>query len=1486
MSERFLRVLQMLDLKDKKDKYNGRVKDFYVTTTQYNANDSWFFELEFDRPLDIKDYQVFVERLESLPHKVPSIKHVLYRIEYVENDYSMLEDYYDYVITKMVKRRPRFRAMIDFEVSQKNNRLEILCPKDATFVTDLLYDLKPELKRIGFDCLLATKLCETQESIQERMKKQDQKFNNEVKQNMDTNTEVIRYVNLDDKVIRSIKHTISDIPLTENDLNEYKSMNDKASFSVEGEVTGFEERTLNSNTVLYTMILSDEVDSIYVKKFSKYPNDKDFMSQIKVGMKAKVKGIAQYDRFTDSVTLIANIIEYTNKPIPKDTRTDTEPVKRIEFHTHTKMTILDGIDSVKDYVKTAKKWGHSAIAITDNGNVQGFPDLFHATEDESIKPIYGAEFTYIDEADIEIAKHVPNTSLDETEYTVFDIETTGLSVNYDKIIEIAAVRIKDGHVVKEYQTYVDPKRRLSELTTKLTSIKNSDLIGAPSIDEVISEFKAFFDGSVLVAHNAQFDVGFIESVLKEHDLYEGKLPYIDTLSIARHCYGDVLKRFNLKAVSRHFKVNLVQHHRAIYDTRATADIFLHMLRDAKKQGVHVVSDFNMLSAQGDGYKYVISKNINLLVKNEVGLRNLFHIVSEANTTYFYREARLLRSLLDNYREGLLVGSGCMNSSFFETALNKSYEELKEKAAYYDYLELQPAEDFYFMRNDIENIEEVIKDTFLKIIKVGKELGIPVIASGDTYHIKEEDSKYRDIYVHANRVGGGLHPLKRYDEIPSQYFRTTKEMLDAFAFLDEETRMNIVVTNTHVLNDQIEFVHAFKPDLYAPTDDFLALEGIPSIEMKLIKMVSEEAKNLYGKVLPQLVKDRIDKEIHSITSNKFSTVYYISHLLVKKSLDEGYLVGSRGSVGSSLVATLMNITEVNPLPPHYVCPNCHYSTFKMTNEEKTKYGLRDDEMALQPILEQYESGFDLPKQACPKCGEDLNKDGHSIPFETFLGFKGDKVPDIDLNFSGNYQPQVHEYIRTIFGKDRAFRAGTISTIAEKTAFGYVKGYLESKHLTMRKAEMERRSKHIVGVKKSTGQHPGGIVVVPNYKEIIDVTPVQYPADDTSSTWRTTHFDYHSFESNLFKLDVLGHDDPTMIRFLMDYVERHPLEFPFTSATDIPLDDEKVYALLSGTEVLGLSKEDLRGSEVASFGVPEMGTKFVRDMLRDSRPNNFADAVKISGLSHGTDVWLNNAKDLVTGANRQFGKIDFKHVIGCRDDIMVSLINWGMNEATAFEISEFIRKGKAAKQKGKWETYKEVMKSHKIPDWYIWSCGQIKYMFPKAHATAYVMMAMRIAWFKVHKPILFYSAYFSIRATHYDVYALQGGEYEIAKKMDEIEEKGNRASDVEKKLYTVLEVANEMVKRGFSFKPIDIEKSMAKKFVITEDGNSLILPFVTVDGLGYNVAKSIVDARKEKAFTSKDDIKERTSVSKTLFTKLEMLGTFDSLPDNTQMNIFDL
>ncbi len=1477
MENAFKTLLNVLDLKTHEEALQGKLIELEVD----EKSATWNFIIEFEKPLEIEVFKRFITRLESLPVVLDACSRVVYKIDYATPRNESLSDYYYLALDILKDKKPRFTAMNTMDVEQDGETLRVVCPKDGTYVEEMLFEIEKKMLEFGFDVSLNIRYCDNAPTISERIEQiaeEDDDFELE--------ETPIQFESFGEQSVPRIKHTIADIPVGEEKLNEYKSANHNANFSVEGIIESFEKRQIKKQTVLYTFVISNGEDSIYVKKFVRDKEEAKFLDNTEENMKIKVKAYAQYDHFNDEVVLIADNIERTNKPAKIESRSDDAEETRIELHLHSKMSTLDGINSIEDYVKTAKQFSHDAIALTDHDNVQAFPEFYKAAKKHKIKPIFGAELSIVDESTIAIASHQHEGTLRDSTYVVFDIETTGLSANFDKIIEIAAVKLKDHQIIDTFNEFVNPNQPLSKFTKDLTGIQDSDVRGAETIDEIMPKFKAFFEGCIMVAHNATFDMAHVYENLRALDLYDQDYPTIDTLQIARQLYGDKLKRFNLKAVAKLFNVSLERHHRAIYDTRATADIFLHMLSDFDKQGIKDFETLKNLSENIRGfnpYANARSAHVSVLVKNQTGLKNLFKLVSLANTKYFYKGPKLPKKELTKHREGLLIGSGCMNSDFFETALNQGYDTLLEKAKYFDYLEVQPFEDYLYLGSDMDNVETRIESTIRRILKISDETKIPLIATGDVHHIEKDGKKYRDIYIQTPIVGGGYHTLSRYNDIPSQYFRTTEDMLKAFPFLEAHITKRIVVENSRKLAEEIEFVEAFKNELYAPTDDFLAKEGIPSIEKKMIDMVNTNAKTLYGEELPPLVNDRLTKEMESIVKNKFTAVYYISHLLVKKSLDEGYLVGSRGSVGSSFVATLMDITEVNPLPPHYVCGHCHFSSFKMSPEEKKTYGITDDEKGLQTLLEEVDSGYDLKPMDCPKCGHAMRKDGHDIPFETFLGFKGDKVPDIDLNFSGDYQGVVHEYIRELFGKDRAFRAGTISTVASKTAFGYVKGYAEKNNLEIRKAEIERRAKQITGVKRSTGQHPGGIVVVPSYKEIFDVTPVQYPADDTNASWQTTHFDYHSFEDNLFKLDVLGHDDPTMIRYLMDFVKADPISFPFKDARDIPIDDSKVYRMLSGTDVLHLKPSDIR-SEVASYGVPEMGTQFVRGMLKDSRPSTFADIVKISGLSHGTDVWLNNAEMLVTGKTK-FGEIPFSEVIGCRDDIMVYLIQSGLPSEKAFEISEFIRKGKSQFQPEKWQTYKEEMRKYEIPEWYIWSAGQIKYMFPKAHATAYVIMALRIAWFKLYRPIYFYSAYFSKRAQAFDLVAMQGGEYAIEKRMDEIKDKGNKATDPEKKLYTVLEVALEMVKRGFHFEPVSIMDSEASDFKITKSGG-LRMPFLALDGLGQKVADSIVAAREEKLFTSREDVKERSLVSTTLFKKFEALDAFGDLPDTSQMNLFDM
>ncbi|MFK5882745.1 MAG: PHP domain-containing protein, partial [Candidatus Izemoplasma sp.] len=892
MNDKFFKLLEMLEMQEFQNEIFGDLKELTVN----KADNSWFFDIVLENTLSIDTFDKFKSRIGNLPKKLKYIDSVDFRISYNNISYQDLLEYYDYVLRTLAKTKPRFNSIIDFEVELKDNRIQVICPSDGTFVTSLLYDVKKELQKIGLNVILGTRICEEKETITSRIEKNNKEYMNKVTQQSEQAPHSKKFLSYRDKYIRSIKNTIKDIPISEDDFIIYKSMHEKPIFSFEGEVTSVDFRKINDNTSLFTFIVSDTDDSIHVKKFVRDKEEATFLSGAKIGMLMKVSGFATFDKFIDEVSITAQTIERTEKIHVRDTRVDLETEKRVELHLHSKMSTMDAITGIGEYVNAAKKWGHKAIALTDHSNVQAYPEFFKATKDKSIKPIYGVEFSFVDEETLKIVKNPIDTSVNDATYVVFDIETTGLSVNYDKIIEIAAVKIHNNQIIDEYETYVNPEIPISALITKITSITNSDVKDAPIIDDVIKDIKSFFGDSILVAHNAHFDMGHIYENFEKFGINDKEYTVIDTLSAARNMYNDKLLRFNLKAVAKMMKVELIQHHRAIYDTRATAEILLYILRDFNKLGKKNILEINDLTIGSGGYKHTISKHINLLVQNQTGLRNMFQIVSIANTDNFHKEAKLLKSVLDKFRDGIMVGSGCMNSVFFEVALNKNYAELKEMAKYYDYLEVQPPIDYMYLGENFTNIEFVIKDTIEKIIKVGKELNIPVVATGDVHHLELNESIYRDIYVQSPVVGGGRHPLVRFKNIPSQYFRTTTEMLEEFEYLGSDVAKELVVTNTNLIADKIDFVQAFHPELYAPTDDFLALEGIPSVENKLIKMVSDKAKSIYGDNLPMILQDRINKEIKSITVNKFSTVYYISHLLVKKSLDDGYLVGSRGSVG--------------------------------------------------------------------------------------------------------------------------------------------------------------------------------------------------------------------------------------------------------------------------------------------------------------------------------------------------------------------------------------------------------------------------------------------------------------------------------------------------------------------------------------------------------------------------------------------------------------
>ena len=1198
--------------------------------------------------------------------------------------------------------------------------------------------------------------------------------------------------------------------------------------AVEGYIFASEIKILKSGRTLLECKITDYTDSILVKMFAREEKDAECLKQVKKGKWIRVRGKTQLDPFVRDLVLIASDLQEVDAKVREDLAPEGE--KRIELHLHTPMSQMDAVSSVDALVSQAKKWGHEAIAITDHSVAQSFPDAYQAAKKYGIKVLYGMEANIVDDG-VPIVFNPAKIPLEEASYVVFDVETTGLSAIYNTIIELAAVKIVGGEIVDRFESFANPKHPLSAFTTELTGITDEMVKDAPDVEEVLERFYSWSKDSILVAHNASFDIGFLNEGYRKIGKGKVENPVIDTLELARTLYPE-LKNHRLNTLAKTFNVELTQHHRAIYDAEATGYLLVKMLKDVKDRGAVYHEDLNSLTQSDLSYQRGRPFHATILVQNQTGLKNLFKLISLSHVKYFYRVPRIPRSVLIAHREGLLIGSGCANGELFEAARMKPMEELEEIARFYDFLEVQP-KDVYrplLSAKEIENetqLEEIIR----KIVQLGKRVEIPVCATGDVHYLNPEDKLYRKILVESQ---GGANPLNR-QELPDVHFRTTDEMIRDFAFLGDDTAKEIVVANPKKIADRVEEVIPIKDKLYTPKID--------GAEEEIRQMAYERAKAIYGDPLPEIVEQRLEKELKSIIGHGFAVIYLIAHKLVKKSLDDGYLVGSRGSVGSSLVATMTEITEVNPLAPHYVCPKCRHSEF-----------FTDGSVA---------SGYDLPDKACPSCGILMKKDGHDIPFETFLGFKGDKVPDIDLNFSGQYQPVAHNYTKVLFGEDHVFRAGTIGTIAEKTAYGYVKGYMEDHGLHLRQAEIDRLAQGLTGVKRTTGQHPGGIIVVPSDMDIYDFTPIQYPADAQDAEWRTTHFDFHSIHDNVLKLDILGHDDPTVIRMLQDLSGIDP--------KSIPTDDPEVMKIFSSPEPLGVTEEQIQ-CKTGTLGIPEFGTRFVRQMLEETKPTTFAELVQISGLSHGTDVWLGNAQELIRS-----GTCTLPEVIGCRDDIMVYLIYQGLEPSLAFKIMESVRKGK-----GLTEEMENAMREKNVPEWYIDSCKKIKYMFPKAHATAYVLMAVRIAYFKVHHPLLFYATYFTVRAEDFDLEAMLRGSAAIRSRIAEINAKGNAASAKEKNLLTVLEVALEMCERGYSFQPIHLNKSDASEFII--EGNTLIPPFNAIPGLGTAQAKNIVKAREEGEFLSKEDLQQRGKVSKTIMDYLERLGCLDSLPEENQLSLF--
>ncbi|AIF43728.1 PolC-type DNA polymerase III [Virgibacillus sp. SK37] len=1197
--------------------------------------------------------------------------------------------------------------------------------------------------------------------------------------------------------------------------------------TVQGYIFSAEIRKLRSGRSLLIIKATDYTDSLQIKMFSKGDEDAEKFETVKKGMWIKARGSIQTDMYTNELAMMANDIHEVKVEDRKDTAPKDE--KRVELHAHTTMSQMDAVVSPETLVTQAAKWGHKAIAITDHAGVQGFPDAHAAGKKNNIKVLYGVEVNLVDDG-VPIAYNEMDIDLGNATYVVFDVETTGLSAVYDTIIELAGVKIHQGEIVDRFESFANPHHPLSQTTTDLTGITDEMVMNAPEVSEVLKDFREWMGDCILVAHNASFDMGFLNQGFEKINFPKADNAVIDTLELARFLFPE-LKNHRLNTLCKHLDIELTQHHRAIYDAEATGYLFWKLVQRLVEKEILNHKQLNNHMGEGNAYQRSRPFHCTLLAKTQEGLKNLYKLVSHAHIDYFYRVPRIPRSLLLKLREGILVGSGCDKGEVFETMMQKSAEEAEKVAEFYDYIEVQPPANYsHLIEKDLVQNEAQILDIINKLIKLGERMNKKVVATGNVHYIDNHDKLYRQILI-SSQAG---NPLNR-QTLPDTPFRTTNEMLEAFQFLGNDKAKEIIIDNTNELAEEIEEISPVKDGLYTPT--------IQGADQDIRDLCYSRAKKIYGEPVPQLVVDRLEKELESIIGHGFAVIYLISHKLVKKSLDDGYLVGSRGSVGSSFVATMTEITEVNPLPPHYVCLECHHHEF-----------ITDGSVG---------SGFDLSDKVCPECNKPLTKDGQDIPFETFLGFKGDKVPDIDLNFSGTYQPRAHNYTKELFGEDNVYRAGTIGTIAEKTAYGYVKGYASDKQLVYKNAEVDRLVQGCTGVKRTTGQHPGGIIVVPDDKEIFDFTPIQFPADDKKSEWKTTHFDFHSIHDNLLKLDILGHDDPTVIRMLQDLSGIDP--------KTIPTDDEEVMKIFSGTESLGVTPEQIN-CKTGTLGVPEFGTKFVRQMLEDTKPNTFAELVIISGLSHGTDVWLGNAQELIND-----GICQLPDVIGCRDDIMVYLMHKGLEASLAFKIMEFVRKGKGLQDE--WIT---EMKKHGVPDWYIESCKKIKYMFPKAHAAAYVLMAVRIAYFKVHHPIYFYAAYFTVRADDFELDTMIKGSSAIRKRMEEIYAKGNDASPKEKNLLTVLEISLEMCERGYGFNKVDLYKSSATEFIVEED--RLLPPFNAVDGLGTNAALSIVKAREEGEFLSKEDLRERSRISKTVLEYLDNHGCLEGMAEKNQLSLF--
>ena len=1229
---------------------------------------------------------------------------------------------------------------------------------------------------------------------------------------------------------------------------------------IRGQVQSFDSREIRNERTILMFQVTDFTDTITVKIFVKNEQVPEIKPAVDKGAFLKIKGKTAIDTFDHDLTItsvwgIKKIRDF------REGRSDNAPAKRVELHCHTKMSDMDGVTDAAALVKRAYEWGHPAIAITDHGVVQSFPEANHAMEaidgkfrdkykeahpdatkeelkqvSAPFKVIYGMEAYLVDDLK-GIVVNSKKQSLEQT-FVVFDLETTGFSPVVDKIIEIGAVRVENGQITKRFSTFVNPQVPIPFKIENLTGINDSMVMEAPVIETVLPQFMEFCEGAVMVAHNAGFDMSFIEKNCELQGIAR-EFTVVDTVAMARFLLPG-LNRFKLDTVAKAVGVPLDNHHRAVDDAACTADIFVKFIKMLHDRGIE---DLDALNEQGSISENTIRKlptyHAIILATGETGRVNLYRLVSESHLKYYNRRPRLPKSLYLKYREGLMIGSACEAGELYQAILRGAPEqEITRLVEFYDYLEIQPLGNNAFMirKEDISAVsnEEDLREINRRIVKLGEKFNKPVVATCDVHFMDPQDEIYRRIIM----TGKGFDDA---DDQAPLYLRTTDEMLEEFSYLGTEKAEEVVVTNPQKIADMVEKISPIRAGKFPPV--------IENSDQDLRDICYNKAHEIYGEDLPEIVKARLERELNSIISNGYAVMYIIAQKLVWKSNEDGYLVGSRGSVGSSFVATMAGITEVNPLSPHYLCDQCHYVDFD--SEEVKSYSGR--------------AGCDMPDKKCPNCGAPLNKMGFDIPFETFLGFKGNKEPDIDLNFSGEYQSKAHKYTEVIFGAGQTFRAGTIGTLADKTAFGYVKNYYEERGVHKRNCEIDRIVKGCTGIRRTTGQHPGGIIVLPFGEDINSFTPVQHPANDNNTDIITTHFDYHSIDANLLKLDILGHDDPTMIRMLEDLTG--------FDAQQVPLDDQSVMSLFKSTDALGIRPEDIGGCPLGCLGIPEFGTDFVIQMLLDTKPQSFSDLIRISGLSHGTDVWLGNAQTLI-----EEGNATISTAICTRDDIMIYLINKGLDSEESFTIMESVRKGKGLKPQ--WEV---EMKKHEVPDWYIWSCKKIKYMFPKAHAAAYVMMAYRIAYYKIFYPLAYYAAYFSIRASAFSYELMCLGQERLEYYMHDYERRKDTLTKKEQDTYKDMKIVQEMYARGFAFAPVDLYTAQAHRFQIVD--GKLMPALDTIEGLGDKAADAVVLAARDGAFLSKDDFRNRTKVSKTVIDLMDDLGVFGDIPESNQISLFD-